>query len=259
MGRLGDTDRFYRLWHDPLPVLLRTTEWHLPPTLDLPPGPQGPLEWECCFSTTLHMSRKCDSEESEGLLNSRRMIFFIFLFITQPSGLPRQKDCSTSGTSVMDESVLTVPFSLLLTFSIVSSLTVSGIDWCVQCVLQGLVHSFPLQIIMLFSRCKEDSLFVVFRCRTVMELSPHSNDIRVRLVDMNVPWKTPTDTILLSERCLPDWNCHERCKELGFSFIQSSSWLRDCGLSYLRVDANRTCDSYLSCSSTSSLFSRESN
>jgi hypothetical protein len=39
-------------------------------------------------------------------LKSRRIIFFIFLFITQPSGLLRQKDFSTSSSSVMDESVL---------------------------------------------------------------------------------------------------------------------------------------------------------
>ena len=42
---------------------------------------------------------------------------------------------------------------------------------------------------------KEDSLYPASRCRTTMpplELSPHPKDIRVRLVDMIVPWKTPT-------------------------------------------------------------------
>ena len=66
-----------------------------------------------------------------------------------------------------------------------------GIDCCLQCAFQGLVPSFFLESIMLFSGRKKDSLYPVSRFRTTMELSPHPNDIRVRLVDMSVPWKTP--------------------------------------------------------------------
>jgi hypothetical protein len=49
------------------------------------------------------------------------MIFFVFLFITQPSGLLIQKDFSTSASSTMDESALTCLFALPLTFFITSS------------------------------------------------------------------------------------------------------------------------------------------
>ncbi len=66
------------------------------------------------------------------------------------------------------------------------------IDWCLQCVFQGLVHGPFLENIMLFSSWKEDSLYPVSRYRTTMELSPHPNDIRVRLVDMRVSWQTPS-------------------------------------------------------------------
>jgi hypothetical protein len=59
-----------------------------------------------------HMSLKYDSEESLPLLNSRSTIFFIFLFITQPSGLIRQKDVSTSASSAKSWSSLS-----LLTYS----------------------------------------------------------------------------------------------------------------------------------------------
>jgi hypothetical protein len=48
---------------------------------------------------------------------------------------------------------------------------------------------------MLFSSCKEDSLYPASRCRATMELSPHPNDIRVRLVDMSVPWQMPTPIV----------------------------------------------------------------
>jgi hypothetical protein len=44
---------------------------------------------------------------------------------------------------------------------------------------------------MLFSSWKEDSLYPVSRCRATIELSPHLNDVRVRLVDMSVPSQTP--------------------------------------------------------------------
>ncbi len=54
------------------------------------------------------------------------------------------------------------------------------IDWCLQCVFQGLVHGPLLESIMLFSNWKEDSLYPTSRCRVTMELSPHPNDIRVR-------------------------------------------------------------------------------
>ncbi len=54
-------------------------------------------------------------------LNSRRTIFFVFLFITQPSGLLSQKDFSTSVSSTIGESALTRLFALPLTFSIASS------------------------------------------------------------------------------------------------------------------------------------------
>jgi hypothetical protein len=33
------------------------------------------------------------------------------------------------------------------------------------------------------------------RFRATMQLSPHPNDIRVRLVDMSVPWQTPRPTV----------------------------------------------------------------
>ncbi len=65
------------------------------------------------------------------------------------------------------------------------------IDWFLQCVFQGLVHGFNLESIMLFSSWKEDSLYPVSRCRATIELSPHLNDVRVRLVDMSVPSQTP--------------------------------------------------------------------
>ena len=64
------------------------------------------------------------------------------------------------------------------------------IDWCLQCAFQGLVHGPFLESIMLFSSWEEDSLYPASRCRATMELSPHPNDIRVRLVDMSVPWQT---------------------------------------------------------------------
>ena len=41
----------------------------------------------------------------------------------------------------------------------------------------------------------EDSLYPSSRCRATMELSPHPNDIRVRLVDMSVPWQTPSPIV----------------------------------------------------------------
>ena len=53
-----------------------------------------------------------------------------------------------------------------------------GIDWYLQCVFQGLVYSFFLEIILLFSICKEDSLYPSSRSRATMELSPHPNDIQ---------------------------------------------------------------------------------
>jgi hypothetical protein len=55
-----------------------------------------------------------------------------------------------------------------------------------------IANSFLLESIQLFFRCKEDSLYPASRCRATMELSPHPNDIRVRLVDMSVPCQTPT-------------------------------------------------------------------
>ena len=84
-----------------LTVALLQAERPLPPTLDLSPGPQGPLEWECAV---------------------------IFLFITQPSGLLSQKDFSTSASSAMGGSVLADLFSVPLTFSIAASLAVSQIS-----------------------------------------------------------------------------------------------------------------------------------
>ncbi len=46
---------------------------------------------------------------------------------------------------------------------------------------------------MLFSSSKKDSLYPAsLRCRATMELSPHPNDVRVRLVDMSVPCQTPS-------------------------------------------------------------------
>ncbi len=55
-----------------------------------------------------------------------------------------------------------------------------GIDWCLQCDFQGLVHSFFLENIILFSTCKKDSLYPASRSRVTMELSPHPNDISDR-------------------------------------------------------------------------------
>ena len=61
-------------------------------------------------------------------MNSRRIIFFVFLFITHPSGLLSQKDFSTSTSSVMGESALTCLFALVLTFVIASSLPIPQIS-----------------------------------------------------------------------------------------------------------------------------------
>jgi hypothetical protein len=57
-----------------------------------------------------------------------------------------------------------------------------------------IVHSFLLESIQFFSSWKKDSLYCdpASRCRATIELSPHPNDIRVRLVDMSVPCQTPT-------------------------------------------------------------------
>ncbi len=56
-----------------------------------------------------------------------------------------------------------------------------GIHSCLQCVFHRLLHSVCLEIIMLFSSCNKDSLYPSSRSRATMELSPHPNDIRVRL------------------------------------------------------------------------------
>ena len=61
---------------------------------------------------------------------------------------------------------------------------------------------------MLFSSWKEDSLYPVSICRATMELSPHPNDIRVRLVDMSVPWQTPSSIVkdaFLTELVISNW------------------------------------------------------
>ncbi len=63
-------------------------------------------------------------------------------------------------------------------------------DCCLQCAFQGLVRSFFLESIMLFSSWKKDSPYPASRCRATMERSPHPNDIRVRFVDMSMPWHT---------------------------------------------------------------------
>ncbi len=73
-----------------------------------------------------------------------------------------------------------------------SAISSRSIDWCLQFDFHGLVHSIFLESIILFSGWKEDSFYPVSRCRATMELSPHPNDIRVRLVDMSVPWQTPS-------------------------------------------------------------------
>ncbi len=69
------------------------------------------------------------------------------------------------------------------------------IDWCLQCAFQGLVHGPFLESIILFSSWKEDSLYPASRCRATMGLSPHPKDIRVRLVDMSVPWQTTSPIV----------------------------------------------------------------
>jgi len=82
----------------------------------------------CCFSVTFHISWKYDSEQSLALLNSRRTIFFIFLFITQSSGLLNQKDFSTSFSSTIGESAHVTLFLFPLTFSIAPSFASSQIS-----------------------------------------------------------------------------------------------------------------------------------
>jgi hypothetical protein len=52
------------------------------------------------------------------LLNSRSMIFFNFLFITQPSGLLSQRDFSTSASSILGESALACLLAFLLAIDI---------------------------------------------------------------------------------------------------------------------------------------------
>ena len=56
------------------------------------------------------------------------MIFFVFLFITQPSGLLSQKDFSTSVLTTIGESALARLVSLPLVLSIASSFAASQIS-----------------------------------------------------------------------------------------------------------------------------------
>ena len=65
--------------------------------------------------------------------------------------------------------------------------------------------------VMLFSIRKENSHYPTSSCRTTMELSPHPNDIKIRLVDMNVSRQTPRPIVkdnFLTELVI------KRCKEL---------------------------------------------
>jgi hypothetical protein len=83
---------------------------------------------------------------------------------------------------------------------------------------------------MLFSSCNEVSLYPASRCRVTMELSPHSNDIRVRLVDMSVPWQTTSPIVkdvFLTElviRDLRNWGFFHPLIQLIESLRLDISW-----------------------------------
>ena len=100
------------------------------------------------------------------LLNSRSMIFFNFLFITQPSGLLSQRDFSTSASSILGESALACLLAFLLAIDIAqvrswreggsaqrSLALVAKVAFTMQSVLQPILPMHILYFARLIDRC----------------------------------------------------------------------------------------------------------
>jgi hypothetical protein len=100
------------------------------------------------------------------LLNSRSMIFFNFLFITQPSGLLSQRDFSTSASSILGESALACLLAFLLAIDIAqvrswreggsaqrSLALVAKVAVTMQSVLQPILPMHILYFARIIDRC----------------------------------------------------------------------------------------------------------